>query len=216
MGLALTLILTSPSSTSMFKSMKKGMIKIIPEKILRVVLNNEGGYTDNPKDTGGKTKYGVTEYTLKKAIKDGVIPEKEVRELTIKDAAKIYDYRYWITCRANLMPEPLNLVHFDTAVLHGNGGANRILQRTLTSMGFPITIDGGYGSETHSAFKAALQVYGQDKIIRMYLIKRKLYTQEIRTPRNEWAFNGWMNRLYRLANYVKNNYPVDLNPYPFS
>lgn len=192
------------------------MIKIIPQNILRVVLNNEGGYTDNPKDTGGKTKYGVTQYTLNKAIKDGVISEKEVKDLTLSDVAKIYDYRYWNVCKANLMPEPLNLLHFDTAVLHGNGGANKILQRTVTSMGLPVRIDGGFGSETLGALKAALQIYGQSKLIRMYLIKRKLYTQEIHTPRNDWAFNGWMNRLYRLANYIKTNYTVDLNPYPFS
>lgn len=206
--LTFSFVLLTPTATHHVKPKGKGWAKILPRHILQIILNNEGGFNDDPRDSGGKTKFGITEYTLNKAIKDKVIAPKEVKDITTEDALKIYDYRYWITCKANLMPEPLNLLHFDTAVLHGNGGATKILQRTLTSMGFPVKIDGGFGPQTMEAFKAALSMYGQEKIIKMYLIKRKIYTQEIHSPRNDWAFNGWMNRLKRMANIIKERYNI--------
>lgn len=66
-------------------------------QFLPIVLRNEGGWVDNPKDPGGATNKGVTFQTFKTyAGLLGVAPTIDnLRKLTDDQAGKIYKVEYW-------------------------------------------------------------------------------------------------------------------------
>ncbi|MEI2419027.1 glycosyl hydrolase 108 family protein [Arthrospira platensis SPKY2] len=62
---------------------------------LQILFPIEGGYTNDPHDAGGRTKYGIAENF------DGRRHNLDIKNITRVDAAKIYYTDYWIESRAN-------------------------------------------------------------------------------------------------------------------
>lgn len=86
------------------------------------VLKWEGGakYTNDPKDPGGETKFGIS----KRAH-----PEEDIKNLTPQRALEIYANDYWHKVGCDDIPSPLNIVVFDTAVNCGVGRAKDWLRK---------------------------------------------------------------------------------------
>lgn len=60
------------------------------EKLINGILNREGDkYTDNPSDSGGATKWGITQATLSK-VRGRPVTKDEVKALTRAEAYQIY------------------------------------------------------------------------------------------------------------------------------
>lgn len=55
------------------------------DEVVSIVIENEGGYVNSPRDPGGETKYGITKRWW---------PEVNIRELTKEEAMKLYHKRY--------------------------------------------------------------------------------------------------------------------------
>ncbi len=68
-----------------------------------------GGYTNDPVDTGGETKYGIS----KRAH-----PDVDIANLTLEDALAIYRRDYWDFYRLDSFPSPLCIAMFDAYVQH--------------------------------------------------------------------------------------------------
>lgn len=159
-------------------------------RALAHVLKMEGGYTDDAFDPGGPTNKGITlrvyaEWmgvtadaasvaSLKEALKS--IPDSAVRD--------IYSARYWQPASCPSLPPALALFHFDAAVNHGVGTANRILQEALA-----VTVDGEIGPETLTAIKRkVLPVL----LERYAALRRARY----RALNHFWRFGrGWLARV---------------------
>ena len=58
------------------------------------VIGIEGGYSDDPDDRGGKTKFGITEAVARAHGYRG-----EMRDLGLTTARKIYKSSYWDVLR---------------------------------------------------------------------------------------------------------------------
>lgn len=80
------------------------------------VLAAEGGYVNDKYDAGGETKFGISKKSY---------PDVDIRNLTLEDAKAIYKKDYWDKCGCGEMPEPLDIVVFDTAVNMGVGRAKQ-------------------------------------------------------------------------------------------
>jgi lysozyme family protein len=91
------------------------------EKALEFVLAREGGYSNDPNDPGGETKYGI----CKKYH-----PELDIKNLTIRQAGEIYRREYWDPNRCDELPYWAALAVFDTAVNMGKAHAQVCLQKT--------------------------------------------------------------------------------------
>ena len=159
-------------------------------RALTHVLQMEGGYGDDPFDPGGPTNKGITlrvfaEWTgatvdaasfasLKDALKH--IPDGTV--------SAIYDARYWKPASCASLPPALALFHFDAAVNHGVGTANRILQEALG-----VAVDGEIGPETQAAcVRAKLPTL----LERYAALRRARY----RALKHFWRFGrGWLARV---------------------
>lgn len=99
----------------------------------------DGGYTNDPDDPGGETKWGVSKRSY---------PETDIAALTRDQAERIYLEDYWLSSGrqrsgCDRLPYPLSVAHFDCVVNVGNwkttqagqplyhGRATMILQRAL-------------------------------------------------------------------------------------
>lgn len=111
------------------------------EQALKRLLGNEGGYSDNPADPGGKTMYGITERVARAYGYKG-----EMRDLPLSIATDIYRVNYWAPIRADQLPESLRFHVFDAAVNSGPGQAIKWLQQAAN-----VAQDGVIGARTISA-----------------------------------------------------------------
>lgn len=94
-------------------------------KAIHFTLNWETGfgktiYTNNPQDPGGETKWGIS----KKAF-----PELDIKNLTKDQAVQIYKSKYWNMIDADTLPNYLDIVSFDIAVVQGPKVALKCLDR---------------------------------------------------------------------------------------
>jgi len=88
------------------------------EKAIKFVLKWEGGYSNDPNDPGGETKYGISKRSY---------PELDISKLTLKQAKEIYYQNYWLKTSCDELPFPFNIVVFDTAVNMGRRKAIELL-----------------------------------------------------------------------------------------
>lgn len=94
------------------------------------VLKSEGGYINDPDDTGGPTNMGVTLRNFRKYV----MPHAEIddlKKLTREQAATVYRQHYWNAVRANELPNGLDYAMFDFAVNSGPTRAIKFLQRIV-------------------------------------------------------------------------------------
>ncbi len=110
------------------------------------VLNAEGGYTLDPNDPGGETKYGIS----KKAY-----PSVDIKNLTMQQAMEIYHKDYWLPCSGDDLPTGFAIATFDCGVNQGTTKAKRLLQMALE-----VEVDGviGIGTLTAAAKAAPWRV----------------------------------------------------------
>lgn len=73
------------------------------------VLAREGGYSNDPDDPGGETKFGISKRSY---------PNEDIPALTHERATEIYYTDYWHPI-ASVLPAPANIVAFDAAVNQG-------------------------------------------------------------------------------------------------
>lgn len=111
------------------------------ERAVAAVLKREGGYSNDPRDNGGETKYGIS----KRAY-----PQLNIASLTIDQAIEIYRRDYWLKIRGDDLPRSVAWCVFDQAVNRGVGAASMTLQRALGVM-----VDGSIGPETIAAARRA-------------------------------------------------------------
>jgi len=170
------------------------------ERAFTAILGAEGGYSNHPNDRGGRTMMGVTEGTLRRAVSLGIVPAKDVRELSRDEVRVIYDRLYWQPAKCDAMPERLAMAHFDAAINHGIGGAGIILQRALGALGHAVKVDGSIGPMTLEALENALDGVTEDEFLIVLLAKRlERYDEIVRHDPSQAVFlRGWNNRIRNL------------------
>ncbi len=153
-------------------------------RALEVVLRVEGGYSDDPRDSGGKTNFGITEKVARAFGYTG-----EMRNLTKQTAAEIYKQGYWLNCKCDQLPYPLSLYVFDCAVNQGSDAAKKLLQAALNvkqdGLIGSVTLAAARksGSETAALFMAGralrytgtrgFDVYGRGWLKRLFIVTRE-------------------------------------------
>lgn len=117
------------------------------EDCIDYVLVNEGGYVNNPADTGGATNMGITLATLSRwrSAQSGhitnvkLVTSEDVKALTRDEAKKIYLQYYWEPLKLNnLNHKGVATCILDMAVLRGTSKSIMYAQKTCNSF-IPIT-----------------------------------------------------------------------------
>lgn len=119
------------------------------EKCLPDTLMQEGGYSDDAHDPGGKTDYGIIqkEYDLKR--RQWGLPTRWVKLISADEYRTIYYTDYWLPYGPQL-PSGLDLECFDQCVNEGSHRAIVLLQIALK-----VPADGSFGPQTQAAIAAA-------------------------------------------------------------
>lgn len=159
---------------------------------MNFVFKWEGGYSDHKCDRGGKTNFGITQATLDMARTVLLDAPKEVCDLTKEEAKIIYNRFYWGKCACEYLPEPLNLIVFDSAVNCGNSRAVKWLQEVIGTKA-----DGLAGPMTKTLVGTEIGRVGVRDISRRYIDKRRDFYDDIveRHPNQAVFLKGWMNRV---------------------
>ena len=150
------------------------------KNIIEGVIEAEGGYVDDPDDSGGETKYGIS----KKAF-----PKEDIKNLSIDRAKELYYIKYWKPSKAYLLHEDLQHVYFDMCVNFGIIGAGRVLQYAINGKyKAGLVIDGRVGPNTLKAVKKL-----EADRLRAYRVL-KFAKIVIKKPSQEKFWYGWYRR----------------------
>lgn len=134
----------APAAPVMFA----GPVPGVPSRFdlcLPIVLQKEGGFSNDPDDNGGATMMGITIGTLA-AWRRKPVTQEDVRALTKDEAQEIYRANYWNVIQCDRLPKGVDLMMFDAAVNMGPGGAVKLLQGVIGTKP-----DGGMGPFTLKA-----------------------------------------------------------------
>jgi lysozyme family protein len=81
------------------------------------VFKDEGGYTNDPADSGGKTNFGITQKET----------SLDVRTITMAQAKAIYKKKYWDALGCDSLPSGVDYTVFDYGVNSGVGRSAKVL-----------------------------------------------------------------------------------------
>jgi lysozyme family protein len=146
------------------------------------VLIHEGGLSDDPRDAGGRTRWGISQKTY---------PTLDIGKLTRADAIALYRRDFWAPIQGDALPPALAFQALDAAVNHGVGRTVRWLQRLAG-----VKIDGRLGPVT----LAAIQGADEARLIeRLLALRLELYAEHERFA----VFGrGWTLRIAANLRYV--------------
>ena len=149
---------------------------------MRNIFKWEGGYSDHPKDHGGKTKYGITQATLSDHLGRPATDE-EIKNLTKAMARKIYREDFWNVLHCDALPKGLDLIVFDMGVNAGTGRSAKMLQELVG-----VEPDGIIGPRS----KRAIEKYASVGLIEKFYKAREEFYRSRDTFDTFGA--GWLNR----------------------
>ena len=124
----------------------------------------EGGYVDDPSDSGGETNWGIT---VKVARANGYTGS--MRDMPKSKAYEIAKSEYWDVMKLDdiaVLSEDVALELFDTGFNAGTRRSGKILQRALNALNrlqkdYPdISVDGAVGGKTVGSLYAFLNKRG--------------------------------------------------------
>lgn len=170
--------------------------------VLKFVLNNEGGYSNNEKDSGGATNFGISSKFLENnnlwrydKNGNGVIDTEDMKILSEEDAGFIYKM-LWDKYQYGLIESDDVAAHvFDMSVNAGQHQAILLLQRAynMISHGEKLIEDGIVGNKTLTAINA---VKATSLLMNAFIKQRLDFYHKIIAKHPEYKIfeKGWERR----------------------
>lgn len=174
------------------------------DEMIEHTIGMEGGYSDHPDDTGGKTMWGITEKVARANGYTG-----HMRDLPRETAVKIYKREYAIkpgfVAVAEIYPD-VGAELFDTGVNTGPARPSIWLQECLNAFNnkgqfYPdIKEDGDIGPATLNAlraYKAKRGALGELALFKALNCLQGAFYLDLarRNEKNESFVYGWMKRV---------------------
>lgn len=175
------------------------------ELAFRKLLQIEGDYSKHPADSGGATRWGVTEFLARRYGYAG-----DMRELPVGVAQRIYREEFWdrlLLDQVHALSPQIALEMFDTEVNTPEGTAVVFLQRALNVLNreqrdYPdVKVDGRIGPATLGALAQFLNLRGrfsETVMLRALNVLQGAYYIELaeRRSKDQAFVLGWlMNRV---------------------
>ena len=149
------------------------------KQAVQKTLTHEGGYVNNPADSGGPTKYGITQADM---------PGQNIQDLTEDQAIGYYTEHYWKPLYSQINSQGVAEKLFDLGILFGVGTAVGILQLTLG-----VTVDHNFGPNTLTATNQAEET-GLLKSYKANLVTHVFNIANV-NPKDRIFLNGWLARI---------------------
>lgn len=173
--------------------------------IARVIARESDEYTNKANDSGGPTKYGITQGALSEYLGRPAL----VADVQMLDAKTARDFYFWRQVHAPkfdqivAISEPVGAELIDTGTLTGTPRAAIFLQRCLNALNlrgihYPdIAVDGICGPRTRDALRAYLARRGKEGEAVMVVALNSLLGEFVidlaeRRPKDEEFVYGWL------------------------
>jgi lysozyme family protein len=88
------------------------------DRAFELTVGLEGGYSNDPRDPGGETNYGISKRYH---------PGEDIKNMTVERAKEIYLNEYWIAAGCDGHAYPMDVCLFDSAVNPQKGGNKELL-----------------------------------------------------------------------------------------
>ncbi len=163
-----------------------------PKKLKPFILRWEGGYVNDPDDSGGATNKGITIATFRHYYGTNATI-KQLQALTDEQWMHIFLCGFWNPFKAdNIANQSIANICVDWAWASGTGTAIREVQALLG-----VAVDGIVGAKTLAAINNANQRHLFAKIQSARL--RFVDAVVRRSPRKKKFLNGWRRRINSLS-----------------
>ena len=174
----------------------------LKNEIINHIIELEGGYVNDPSDSGGETNYGIT---IKVARKFGYY--EDMKDLPYSVAFNIYAAQYWDAIHGDALcslSEGLAREVVDTAVNMGKSRSITFLQRALNSFNMggelykDLKVDGSIGQKTIIAVKSYMANRNEGALIKAVNCLQGAFYLELseRREKDEKFIYGWFrNRI---------------------
>lgn len=169
----------------------------LKQKVIDNIIRIEGGFVDDPDDSGGATNFGITESVARDYGYPG-----HMRDLPREVAFDIYSAQYWDTVRGDdllRLSESVAEEVVDTAINAGVNRASVFLQRSLNVLNnraklYPdIVVDGNIGPATISALSNYIKRRESATLVNMLNCLQGAFYVELaeRREKDEKFIYGW-------------------------
>jgi len=151
---------------------------------IKKTLEFEGGYSNDPHDPGGETKFGISKRSY---------PDEDIAALTLRRAKAIYERDYWAPLRlGEFEHQAVAEAVFDFAVNLGPRRAVQAFQRVLG-----VRADAVIGPKTLGAEAVA----DEDLVLARLAVERiARYVRIAETRKSQRKFVvGWVRRALAFA-----------------
>jgi lysozyme family protein len=156
------------------------------DKCFALVIADEGGFVDHPKDPGGMTNLGVTRKNWE-AYLNRDVTEIEMRGLTPDAVKPFYKAMYWDKIKGDQLPAGVDYATYDLAVNSGVGRAAKMLQQIAG-----VLVDGALGPKSMAAIRERDPKQMVDALCDMRLAFLK------RLPTFDTFGKGWNRRVAKV------------------
>jgi len=177
---------------------------VLKSQIINEILRVEGGYNNDPSDSGKETNFGVTVAVARASGYAGPMVSMP-REV----AFDIYSAKYWDVVKGNDLAKLSELVAeevVDTSVNMGPNRAGKFLQRALNvlndkqSLYRDLNVDGAIGPATVSALRGYLDQRDEETLAKALNCLQGAYyiTLAERREKDERFVYGWFKNRVTL------------------
>lgn len=158
------------------------MSKLTFDTAFTRLLGHEGNYSNDPKDPGGETKWGISKRSY---------PNLNIKDLTQDQAKAIYLSDFWSKVNGDNLPSAVMWNLFDFAVNSGISTAIRYLQKSVG-----VADDGHWGPMS----QAAAEKMGENDMVMLLVANRMEFQAKLST----WPSygKGWTNRNAQNLRYA--------------
>lgn len=149
------------------------------QRAVAIVLAEEGVFSDDERDPGGETKYGISAKAY---------PRLDIKNMTLVQAKSLYLTDYWLRNRCEKMPWWAALCVFDASVNQGVRPAARMMQQAVG-----VFQDDQIGPVTLKAIGSAnpLETMATYQTLRAY--------RYFNTIQFDVYGKGWLRRLHKTS-----------------
>lgn len=167
-------------------------------RALAYVLQQEGGYSDNPNDSGGPTNYGITQAVAQAHGYTG-----DMQDIDMDTVSSIYQSDYWDNWNLGQIPAQGLATSIFSLHVNMGGGAATVVQAALADLGWTGNQDGAWGPQTLAGVLAA-DANGLTTAISQEAAN---YYQDLaaRKPKDQEFLAGWLSRAAQLGQLVAEN-----------
>ena len=160
-----------------------------------LMLNLEGKKTDDPRDRGGRTNFGVTQGTYNRWRDSKNLPRQDVFKITKDEAMQLYKKNFWGIIGGDKLPQKTAMALMSFALTDGPEDSVRLVQRMLK-----IPATGYMGPATLDKINKLVKKYGDEGFA-----NKVLNRQIIRYKNDEQAHiygRGWVNRANKVRTRI--------------